>query len=160
MTDYSNYGDRLDVVAPSSHDGTHVYSTDVATPNWGFNTTTSGDDGLFWNEFAETSAAAAMAAGVAALCLSANPNSTAAQVRSLLQDTADEVGVDEDGNAIEYDSQTGRSEEFGYGCIDAAEAVETGQGNAYLLSDARANSSATTRSSGPRRFRAGASRHG
>ena len=60
-TDYSNFGDNLHVVAPSSHDDTFVYSTDVSVPDWGFNTSASGDAGLFWDEFSQTSAAAAMA---------------------------------------------------------------------------------------------------
>jgi subtilisin family serine protease len=124
-TDYSNYGADLHVVAPSSHENTYVYSTDVSGADWGFNTSPSGDAGSFWDEFGQTSAAAAMAAGVAALCLSANPNLTAAEVRSVLQDTARKVGIKKNGNNVVYNAVTHRSVEFGYGCIDADEAVKT-----------------------------------
>ena len=43
----------------------------------------------------------------------------------MLQETADPVGVDENGDDIEYDPVTHRSVEFGYGCINAADAVDT-----------------------------------
>jgi subtilisin family serine protease len=124
VTTYSTPG-TLDVVAPSSFEDTHVYSTDVSAAGLGLNPGEPGDSaGLFWKEFGRTSAATATTAGVAALCLSANPNLTAAQVRSVLRETADQVGIDEDGNDIEYDPQTHRSQEFGYGCIDAAAAYD------------------------------------
>lgn len=120
LTDYSNFGDDLDVVAPSNFDGTDVYTTDVSRKNWGKNKGVDGDaDGLFWGQFGQTSAAAAITAGVAALCLSANPDLTAEEVRGILQDTAIKIGEDD---GIDY--VDGHSEDFGYGRIDAAAAVE------------------------------------
>jgi subtilisin family serine protease len=121
VTPYSAIGDAVDVVTPSSMDDSNVYSTDVATEGWGFNSGEE-DDGLFWPEFGRTSAAAAIAAGVAALCLSVNPNLTAAELCNVLVETADQVG---DPNDVIYDPQTGHSQEFGYGCINAKKAVKT-----------------------------------
>ena len=122
VTDYTNYSDKLDVVAPSSWHNDKVYSTDVSQPDWGYSA------GLFANVVGKTSAAAAMAAGVAALCLSANPNLTAGDVRSLLRRTAAKVGVD--GNhPVVYNppGPEGRSLKLGSGRIDAAAAVAEAQ---------------------------------
>jgi len=121
-TDYANFGPELDFVAPSSNDDRMVYSTDVSGSGWGFNKT-GGAAGLFYEKFGETSAATAIAAGVGALCLSANPGLTANQLRVLLQDTADKIGTpDPDGPPL-YDPQTGHGNVFGYGRINAANAV-------------------------------------
>ena len=119
VTDYANYGDRLDVVAPSSRHNDKVYSTDVSQQDWGYD-----PNGLFANEVGKTSAAAAMTAGVAALCLSANPDLTADQIRSVLRTTAAKVGTD--GNhPVVYNppGPEGRSLKLGSGRINAAAAV-------------------------------------
>jgi hypothetical protein len=113
-TVYSNLGDRLDVVAPSSN-GTSVYTTDVSKSGWGFTT------GRFYGSFGATSAATAIAAGVGALCLSANDKLTAKKLRSLLQDTAVKI-VGKPSDNVVYDA-SGHSQKFGYGRIDAAKAV-------------------------------------
>lgn len=124
QTDYSNVGNDLDVVTPSSN-GIPVYSTDVSKLGWGYNKGVGynpppGDAlGLFHGEFGGTSAAAAIAAGVGALCLSANPNLTAKQLRGVLQDTAVKIAKKPQ---IIYTA--GHSKQFGYGCINAAEAVK------------------------------------
>ena len=118
VTDYANYSDKLDVVAPSSRHNDKVYSTDVSGQDWGYS------PGLFENDVGRTSAATAMAAGVAALCLSANPNLTAADVRRVLRTTAAKVGVD--GNQpVAYNpaGPQGRSLKLGSGRIRAALAV-------------------------------------
>jgi subtilisin family serine protease len=121
VTPYSNTGKQLAVVAPSSMNNFNVHSTDVSQPGWGYNTGDQDDpDGLFSDSFGETSAAAAITAGVAALCLSVNPNLTAAEVRTVLQETADPVG----GPDVKYNAQTGHSNKFGYGCINAAAAYQ------------------------------------
>jgi subtilisin family serine protease len=109
---YANRGNELAVVAPSSFNNTKVYSTDVSQSGWGYNPGDPLDPvdpaGQFTNTFGGTSAAAAMAAGVAALCLSINPNLTAAEVRSILEETADPI--------------PGGSQKFGHGRINAAAA--------------------------------------
>ncbi len=63
-----------------------------------------------------TSFACPIVAGVAALVLSANPNLTAKEVKQILQETADSVG-----EASDY--VHGHSHKFGYGRINAANAV-------------------------------------
>ena len=122
VTGYANRGSKVDVVAPSGLDMGGVFSTDVSQPGWGLKT---GAGGAFSDDFGSTSAAAAMAAGVAALCLSANPNLTVPDVRRILRTTADKVGKDEFDNEIGYApaGPTGRSDELGSGRINAANAV-------------------------------------
>jgi subtilisin family serine protease len=130
VTWYSHWGDKLDFVAPSSLFGTTVYSTDVSQDNWGFNTGSRVDpDGLFATDVGKTSAAAAMVAGVAALCLSANSNLTAAAIRALLRKTAAKV-VGNNNPPVVYtpSGPNGRSVKFGSGCIDAAAAVGDADG--------------------------------
>ena len=123
VTPYSNRGNELAVVAPSSRNNTTVYSADVSQPDWGYNPGDPLDPqdptGLYWDWFGGTSAAAAMTAGVAALCLSVNPDLKATEVRDVLQDTAIKVGTPP---KVVYDAQ-GHSPKFGYGCIHAAAAV-------------------------------------
>lgn len=125
VTSYSNVGKQIHVVAPSSFDDdSKVYSTDVSQEDWGFNPggVVQGDTtGLFADEVGETSAAAAIVSGVVALCLEANPNLTADDVRAVLQKAADQVGEDD---GVKYNAQTDHSPEFGYGCVNAAAAVE------------------------------------
>jgi subtilisin family serine protease len=112
----------VELVTPSSDDtDSYVYTTDVSEPaDWGFNPGETGDtDGLFYKEFGKTSAATATAAGVGALCLSANPDLTVDDLRDILHKTADKIGEDD---GIVYTN--GRSQQFGYGCINAADAVD------------------------------------
>jgi subtilisin family serine protease len=113
---YSNQGAELAIVAPTSDEiDSYVYSTDVSRENWGYNTSRNGS-GLFYTRFGKTSAATAIAAGVGALCFSVNPSLTAGELRDVLQKTAVKVG------GVTYDAN-GHHDEFGHGCIDAAEAV-------------------------------------
>jgi Proprotein convertase P-domain len=65
--------------------------------------------------------AGAIAAGVAALVLSVNPELTAIEVRQLLQTTADKVQLKED--TAGYDA-IGYSQQFGYGKVNAFKAVD------------------------------------
>ena len=76
-----------------------------------------GADGLHTNAFGGTSSATPLAAGVAALILSANPNLPRGDVRKILQETADKIGP---ANAYK---PNGYSDEYGYGRINAEEAV-------------------------------------
>ena len=68
-----------------------------------------GADGLHTNAFGGTSSATPLAAGVAALILSANPNLPRGDVRKILQETADKIGP---ANAYK---PNGHSDEYGYG---------------------------------------------
>lgn len=118
---YSNYGEGIAFVAPS-HGGTKwIYTTDVSIPGRGFNTgdVGSGDaEGLYTNSFGGTSSATPLAAGVAALILSLNPNMTWDQVRKCMCETADKIGL-ESGSYI-----NGYSKFYGYGRINAYNALK------------------------------------
>ncbi len=89
---FSNYNSTVDISAPGSsiystyYDGSYIYmsGTSMATP---------------------------MAVGVAALVLSKSPTYTPAQVQSVLQTTADDLG------------SAGRDDYFGYGRVNAQRAL-------------------------------------
>lgn len=85
---FSNVGPEIELVAP----GVNILST------W--------KNGEF-NTISGTSMATPHVSGVAALALETNPSMTNAQIRSLLQTTADDLGA------------TGRDDNFGYGLVDA-----------------------------------------
>ncbi len=90
---FSNYGPRLDIAAP----GSNIYST------WSFGTygTKSG-----------TSMATPHVAGLAALVWGMDPTMTAAQVRQIIESTADDLG------------SAGWDIYFGYGRINAFAALK------------------------------------
>jgi subtilisin family serine protease len=111
---YSQFGTDLDLVAPSSGGYASITTTD-RTGAAGYS---SGD---YASTFTGTSAATPLAAGIAALMLAENPNLTAAQIREMLQDSADKVG----GNfgATAYNA-SGFNQFYGYGRVNAAAALE------------------------------------
>jgi subtilisin-like proprotein convertase family protein len=81
---YSNYGTGISICAPSSN--SHEYRRLSVT---GLRiTTTTGDPGGVTPSFGGTSSATPLTAGVAALTISANPNLTAQEVVSILNQTA------------------------------------------------------------------------
>ncbi len=101
---FSNYGNRLDVVAP----GVDIYST---TLNNGYGTNSG------------TSFAAPQISAIAALLLSVEPNLTTSQVRQIIESTAQKVG------GYTYQTTSGRSngtwhQEMGYGLVDAYAAIQ------------------------------------
>jgi subtilisin family serine protease len=116
---YSNVGPELWLVAPSSGGVRGIFTTDVSYPGRGYNigvAAAGGADGLHTNSFGGTSSATPLAAGVAALVLSVKPALTREQVKGVLRDTADRIGPD-------HDPVTGHSPKFGYGRVNAREAV-------------------------------------
>ena len=116
---YSNVGPEICVVAPSSGGKRGIFTTDVSIANRGFNVGTAaagGAEGLHTNDFGGTSSATPLTAGVAALMLSVNPDLTRDQVRQVLKDSADKTGPD-------HDPQTGHSNRFGFGRVNAVQAV-------------------------------------
>ena len=109
--EYSQYGTALDLVAPSNGGSLSVTTTD-RTGTAGYSTS---DD--YTPSFGGTSAATPLAAGVAGLLLSRNPNLTEGEVRQHLQDTADKVGFD----AYDVD---GRTDRYGFGRVNADAALQ------------------------------------
>lgn len=118
---YSNCGEGLAFVAPSSGGTKGIYITDVSIPGRGFNVGDVGKgdaDGLYTNSFGGTSSATPLAAGVAALILSLNPNLRWDQVRKYMCDTADKIDQ-KHGKYI-----NGYSKFYGYGRINAYKALK------------------------------------
>ena len=113
---YSQRGSELDLVAPS---GLCNFQGDVVTTDragsLGYNpnitSVTDLADLNYTQRFGGTSAACPQVAGVAALMLSANPNLTVNQVRSILRNTATDLGT------------TGFDTTYGYGLVNAYAAV-------------------------------------
>jgi len=126
---YSDFGANIWICAPSSGRASagelRIFTTDRGGSS-GYNpggSTQAGDqNGDYTNDFGGTSSSAPLAAGIAALVLSANGDLTAAQVRSILAETADKIG---DG----YDA-TGHSDKFGFGRVNALKAVQAAQNRA------------------------------
>ena len=71
----------------------------------------AGSTGTYFKESSGTSMASPHVAGVAALMLASNPNYTAEEVRSKMNETALDVGT------------VGRDSQYGYGMVDASSAV-------------------------------------
>lgn len=106
-SNFSGFGNELDVVAP----GSNILS---AIPSQG----TASWDG--------TSMAAPHVAGVAALILSVNPNLTVQEVNTIIESTAQKVG------GYSYSNNPSRpngtwDDEMGYGLVDAYASVQEAQ---------------------------------
>lgn len=134
---YSNYGQGIDFVAPSSGGTRGIFTTDVSIPGRGFNvgTINAGDaEGLYTNSFGGTSSATPLAAGIAALILSLNQELTWQDVRRYMRNTADKINQ-ENGNYM-----NGYSLEYGYGRVNAYRALdavmedmENGGGSEHII---------------------------
>lgn len=110
---YSNQGNKLDVSAPSSGGPTQgtlgVYTTDrMGSAGYA--------SGNYTGNFGGTSSACPLVSGVAALVLSANANLTSAQVQTILETTADDMGAN------------GFDVQFGHGRVNAHQAVLAANG--------------------------------
>jgi len=109
---YSNFGDAVDVCAPSNGGINGITTTDL--------TGVSGyAPGNYSNDFGGTSSATPVVSGVAALILSMDPNLTRQEVQQILQDTA--IKIDQSGGGYDVN---GHSRLYGYGKVDAQAAVE------------------------------------
>ena len=142
---YSNWGGSISVCAPSNNapPGTWMQQTGYIStppevtqnlPGLGvFTADRVGADGYdprdYTDSFGGTSSATPVVAGVAALILSANPRLTAREVRGIMEQTADKI-VDPDpdpqlGTRMgSYDTNNRRSDWFGYGKVNAFQAVQ------------------------------------
>jgi thermitase len=109
---YSNFGAAISVAACSSGGSKSICTTDV-TGNRGYSA------GNFTTTFGGTSSASPLAAGVAALVLSVNPNLTWREVKQVLEQSAEKI--DPGGGA--YDAN-GHSDKYGYGRVNARNAVQ------------------------------------
>lgn len=121
-SDYSNFGNGLDLVAPSSdlRGGYLGMNTTDRVGGPGYNGTDYTGTGP--GSFGGTSAATPLAAGIAGLVLSQAEDKgivlTATQMRSYLRNTTDLIG------GATYSLQDGTSLEFGRGRINAFTAVD------------------------------------
>jgi subtilisin family serine protease len=121
-SNYSQFGDGIDIVAPSSGGTLRVETTDVQGVN-GYNKVNS-PAGDYCNAnapdgFGGTSSATPLAAGIAGLILSVNPELTPAEIREILHATADKI----DKPNADYDAN-GWSSQYGFGRVNAAAAVQ------------------------------------
>lgn len=112
---YSQYGSALDIVAPSGGGYASITTTD-RTGAAGYNSSLD-----YTSTFSGTSAATPLAAGIGALLLARNFDLTTADIRAILQNTADKIGGDNGLTA--YDSN-GFNQFYGFGRINAQAAVE------------------------------------
>ena len=139
----AGFGDCMEVLAPTSVDGTRgIVTTCTQDGNTGNPNSLTEINGHYYTScFSGTSAACATTAGVAGLILSVNPDLTSEQVRYLLQNTADKI----EHSKANYDSVSGFSQVYidnelnsthGYGRINAYEAVRVAnQGVDVFLRD-------------------------
>ena len=130
--EYSNYGPQISVAAPSNN--FHYLDRNLFVPGRGITTADNGrngdgfnPNGIYTDRFGGTSSATPLVAGVAALVLSINPDLSAADVKDILQSTADKITDNEPSivtgkNYGEYDSR-GHCQWFGYGRVNAAKAA-------------------------------------
>ncbi|KAA1245540.1 S8 family serine peptidase [Aquimarina sp. RZ0] len=108
IAQYSQTGPELDLVAPSGNVASILFSnvhTIDRVGNLGYG---AGD---YTTSFGGTSAACPLVAGAAALVYSVNPDLSVAQVRDILYTSADDMGP------------SGKDDDFGYGRINAHQAV-------------------------------------
>jgi subtilisin family serine protease len=100
-----------------------IWTTDLSgKPGYNRGRTTDGGDknGNYTNSFGGTSSAAPGVAGVAALVLSKNKKLRTQEVKDILRRACDRIDT-ASGN---YDSNTGHSEWYGYGRLNALKAVK------------------------------------
>ncbi len=116
---YSNYGPALDFVAPSGGGNLAITTTDISGPLGYADGSFGHPDYCYATDitgFNGTSAAAPQVSGVIALMLQRNPDLTKDQIVQILAKTAKKVG------SIPYIN--GRNDYFGYGLVDADDAVK------------------------------------
>lgn len=115
-TTYSNYGTGLFAVAPAGYSASAGLVTTDRTGSAGYNPGSYTSDA--GNQFDGTSGACPIAAGIAALVFSVNPNLTADQVEEILKATADKVQA----STAAYNA-SGHSSKYGFGRLNALAAL-------------------------------------
>jgi len=124
--DYSNWGDGVDLCAPSDGGALGITTTDI--PGAGNIAGHTGGPLDYMNNFGGTSSATPLAAGVAALVLSMDPTLTHEEARAVLTRTAkriDYANSDVDGlwRDVDGDGVKEYSWWYGFGMVDAERAV-------------------------------------
>ena len=123
---YSNWGDGVDLCAPSSGGSTDIITTTLLGQGDMAGHTGGGLDYL--SSFGGTSSATPLAAGVAALLLSMDPTLTEAEARTILTRTAERIdygNADPDGQWRDNDGDgvPEYSWWYGFGMVDAERMV-------------------------------------
>jgi len=117
-SNYSNFGDEIDVCAPSSGaGGWGILTSDVTDVVGGAHHPLGYAEGDYTFEFGGTSSACPLVAGICALILSVNPDLSASEIRQIIKETARPIG-----DPADY--RQGHSVHFGHGCVDAEAAVQ------------------------------------
>ncbi len=111
---YSQYGNALDIIAPSGGGFASITTTDRTGAD-GYD---NGSD--YTSTFSGTSAATPLAAGIGALLLSQNNDLTTADIRAILSNTADKIGGD---NGLTAYDVNGFNQFYGHGRVNAESAV-------------------------------------
>lgn len=132
LASYSNFGAQIDVLAPSIDfpDLPGLVTTDNTDGSFtepGFNNNGQDDNGNanladpnYTDNFGGTSGSSPIVAGIAALIFSMEPDYTATQVKNIIEHTCDQIDTANAG----YNGITRRSIRYGYGRVNAGEAVE------------------------------------
>jgi len=113
LAPYSNYGSTIDIAAPGGNTGQDLNGDGYRD---GVLSTLVIDSEYGYKFYDGTSMAAPHVAGVAALILAANPNLTVGELENILLSTATDLG------------QAGRDDDYGYGLVNAAAAVQLAAG--------------------------------
>ena len=122
---YSQWGPRIDFVAPSGGGVEGILTTDITGPGNGYD---GASDYTESDPFGGTSSACPLASGVVAMVISANPDLSVDQIREILRETSAKIGP------LPYD-QNGFNEQTGYGRLDMAAAVERALENVVEVPD-------------------------
>lgn len=115
LSSFSNYGSAIDFLAPGGSYTLGVLGTDLMGPSGSHE-----QMGVVNNNYAfasGTSFSAPLVAGVTALMLSVNPSLSPDEVRTILIESCEKIGIDAHYNANGFDTQRA------YGKINAAKAV-------------------------------------
>ncbi|MEM9862492.1 MAG: S8 family serine peptidase [Myxococcota bacterium] len=104
-TAFTNFGDSVDIVAP-----TGTITTDVSGPD-------GEDPGDYTENFGGTSSSAPVVAGIAGLLLAADPTLEGSRVREILIETAEQ-------SFFAAPDDTGHDDFYGFGVVRPARALE------------------------------------
>lgn len=131
---YSDYGNAVWCCFPSSDFGYAPFNHPKPLTNGIYTTdrmSTAGyATGNYTDDFGGTSSACPGAAGTIALMLSVNPELTVQEVKNIIKETAEKIDIPNG----KYDAQ-GHSKYYGYGKIDAENAVKKAMSLKPIKSD-------------------------